>query len=421
MDNTFPTLAPGKWRAVLQIEPKISIDNKKAEPLPELMDLEMEEVTEGELPFNFEVIYEDDNQFYIEIINGKERIRLKDVQTGHDIRTGKDSFLIHMPVYEAFIRGHFEERVMAGDFVVTNRSAPYSIPFIARHGHAHRFTTLKKTPVMDVSGKWEATFGLNEDAPYPAIGEFKQEGNYLTGTFLTETGDYRFLEGTIQENKLYLSCFDGAHAFLFEGKILEDQSMIGSFRSGKHYRTTWEAKKNPDVQLKNPNELTYLLEGYDKISFAFENPEGKVIALDDPAYQDKVKIIQIFGTWCPNCRDETNFLIDYLERNNNPDLAVVALAFEKHRDAGKAKKAIQTYRDHFNIPYEMLHAGYYNKKEAAKALPMLNHILSYPTMIFIDRKDQVRKIHTGFNGPATSKYESFKTEFESFVQQLLKE
>jgi hypothetical protein len=29
------------------------------------------------------------------------------------------------------------------------------------------------------------------------VGEFKQVGQKVTGTFLTTTGDYRFLEGTV--------------------------------------------------------------------------------------------------------------------------------------------------------------------------------------------------------------------------------
>ena len=50
---------------------------------------------------------------------------------------------------------------------------------------------------------------------------------------------------------------------------------------------------------------------------------------------------------------------------------------------------------------------------------MLNHILSYPTTIFIDKKGSVRKIHTGFNGPATGKeYDDFKAEFEGFIELL---
>jgi len=380
----------------------------------------MEEVTEGELPFLMEVTYLDKDRFYIEIINGGERIRLDDIEFGHDRRTGKDTILINIPVYEAYIRADFEERMMAGEFVPTNRKN-YSIPFIARHGQNHRFTRLKKKPVIDLSGKWETTFGVNEEEPYKAIGEFSQNGNQLSGTFRTETGDYRFLDGTIQGDKLYLSCFDGAHAFLFEGKILEDKSITGSFQSGSHYKTTWVAKRNESFELEDPNNLTFLKEGAKELNFEFEDPNGKMISLANEDYQGKVKIVQIFGTWCPNCRDETEFLQRYLKEHPNDDLKIIALAFEKHKDQAKANKVITTYKKQFDIKYDMVHAGYYNKKEAAKALPMLNHILSYPTMIFVDRKGQVRKIHTGFNGPATSKYEAFAKEFDELVQGLLAE
>ncbi|MEL6945674.1 MAG: TlpA disulfide reductase family protein, partial [Bacteroidota bacterium] len=138
-------------------------------------------------------------------------------------------------------------------------------------------------------------------------------------------------------------------------------------------------------------------------------------------YEDKVKLIQIFGTWCPNCRDETNYLVDYLAKNPNEDLAVIGLAFEKHRDEEKAIAAMNRYKKQLNVPYDLLLAGYSDKSEAAEVLPMLNKIISYPTLIFIDRNNQVRRMHTGFAGPATSKYEEFVTDFEDFMKKLLQE
>lgn len=417
--NQFTAVAPGIWRGVLKLDGRIFKNNPQADPITEdVGSLSFESVTDGELPFNFEVIYENDTTFHIEIMNGTERLVLDDITFGRDRATAKDTVIIKFPLYESYIKAIYEEDVMEGSWVVPNRGE-YEIPFVAYHAKDYRFTNLKKEPVMDVSGKWEVSFEANTEDAYPAIGEFVQEGNELTGTFLTETGDYRFLEGTIQADKVYLSVFDGAHAFLFEAKILEDKSMIGSFRSGKHYKTTWVAKKNPDVTLTNPNDLTFIKEGYDGIKFSFENTKGKMVSLEDEAYQDKVKIVQILGTWCPNCRDETNFLLDYLKENNHPDLAIISLAFEKYRDKDKALQALKNYKEKLNIPYEMLLAGYYNKQEAAEALPMLNHILSYPTMIFIDKNNQVRKIHTGFAGPATSQFDAFEVEFDTFLKELL--
>ena len=167
--------------------------------------------------------------------------------------------------------------------------------------------------------------------------------------------------------------------------------------------------------------MTFLKDGYDKLEFSFKDTEGKMISLDDERYKNRPKIVQIFGTWCPNCRDETNFLMEYLKNNPNPGFDIIALGFEKYKDEERSMKALKTYKDKFKLPYPLLHAGYYNKTEAAKALPMLNAIISYPTMVFLDKNNKVQKIHTGFNGPATREYEAFKKEFASNIQNLLTE
>jgi len=53
---------------------------------------------------------------------------------------------------------------------------------------------------------------------------------------------------------------------------------------------------------------------------------------------------------------------------------------------------------------------------------MLNHVLSYPTSIYIGKSGDIKKIHTGFNGPATlDKYEEFKKEFDTTLTALLNE
>ncbi|MCO6475092.1 MAG: hypothetical protein J5I94_00655 [Phaeodactylibacter sp.] len=250
IENPYTGLPPGPWRAILELEPRSLATNPEGKPLPQLMNLEFEEVTQGELPFNFEVKYTDEQHFYIELINGQERIKVDDIFIGRDRSTAKDTVVINLPANDSYIRAIFEEDVMEGEWVDGSREN-YRIPFKAYQGQAHRFTTLRKKPAMDISGRWEATFGIEGDEePYRAVGEFKQNGNHLSGAFLTQKGEYGLLEGTIQDDKLYLSRFDGAGAFLFEGKILPDSTLIGSFRAGKHYKTLWKAKASPDFQLR---------------------------------------------------------------------------------------------------------------------------------------------------------------------------
>ncbi len=411
--NPYTGLPPGVWRAVLRLDPMMSAPRGV---VSENTKMQFEEVSEGDLPFTFEVKYENDTSFYIEIINGTERIRVDDITIGRDRSTAKDTIIINFPVFDSYIRGIWQENIIEGEWVVNNREN-YHVPFVAKQGENYRFTTMQKKPDMDVSGKWEVTF---EEDSSKAIGEFKQKGNYLTGTFMTETGDHRFLEGTVQANKLYLSAFDGSHAYLFEAKILPDSTLIGVWHSGTHYKTTWTARRNAAFQLSDANSLTYLKPGYKNFDFAFKNRDGQTISLNDDRYKGKVKIVQILGTWCPNCRDETEFLLDYRKKNPDVPFEVIGLAFERHQDKEKAMEAIQRYKRFFNIDYEILLAGNSDDKDkASQALPMLNRVISFPTMIIIDQHNQVQEIHTGFSGPATSGYEPFKREFDTFMRQLV--
>ncbi|MFT7308984.1 MAG: hypothetical protein ACI964_001568 [Spirosomataceae bacterium] len=67
-------------------------------------------------------------------------------------------------------------------------------------------------------------------------------------------------------------------------------------------------------------------------------------------------------------------------------------------------------------------AGINDKTEAAKSLPMLDHILSFPTLITIDKKGKVREIHTGFSGPGTGAYyDKFVTDYNRLIEKLLNE
>ena len=414
--ETFSSIPPGQWKGVLEIEPKFITPNKDGRPLPDKMNMTFEEVATGEVPFLFEIEYITPDSFVMIIENGEERLVVDDITVGHDIRTAHDTIRIEFPVYDTYIRGEYEGGVIEGEWVVPYKQN-YSIPFVARHGQGRRFGDFDKAPVTDVSGKWAVVFGEGEEA-YPAVGEFQQDGTRLTGTFRTETGDYRYLDGNVLDNKLYLSVFDGSHAFVFEGKILDDDNIVGSFRSGKHYRTTWTAERDPDATLPDPESLTQLNEGYESIDFTFPAPGGRPVSLSDPRYAGKPKLVQILGTWCPNCRDETNFIKQYLAEHPDTDLEVIGLAFERYRDPARADATIARYQRALDLPYPVLRAGYYDKKEAAEQLPMLDKVMSYPTLLFVDRANRVRAIHTGFNGPATGEYDAFRAQFDRRVAEI---
>ena len=101
---------------------------------------------------------------------------------------------------------------------------------------------------------------------------------------------------------------------------------------------------------------------------------------------------------------------------------IIGLGFERKDDFESAKKSLSNLKTRLNIPYEILFAGKSSTAAASKALPALSGISAFPTTIFIDKKGNVRKVHTGFNGPATGKfYEEFKTEFNELINSLVAE
>ena len=365
-----------------------------------------------QLPFTFKVDKKDGVGYIFEIKNADERI------TVDEITIKGDSIHIQMPVFEGYIAGTFSVDRIEGSFI--KESLDRVVPFEAVQGEKPRFA-VQKPPRTNISGVWEVLFDFDTETPYDAKGIFVQNEDNVTGTFRTTTGDYRYLEGVVDGDSLKLSTFDGAHAFLFTAKV-SDSTMNGLFYSGNHSIEKFKAKRNEAYELPHADSLTYLKEGYDRFDFSFPDTEGNIVSLSDEQFKGKVVLVQIMGTWCPNCLDETRFYVDYLKNNPHEDLKMVALAFEYAKTREKAIKAITRLKERVGVTYPVLLAQYgtSSKTKANEKLPMLNHVLSYPTTIYIDRNGNVQKIHTGFNGPATGeKYEEFKREFRETVNRLL--
>ncbi|MBC7743875.1 MAG: TlpA family protein disulfide reductase [Flavobacterium sp.] len=372
----------------------------------------------AEIPFNFEVLDSADKKL-IHIINGEERFRVD------EITLKDDSVTIQMPLFESEIRALLVNNNLSGKWVKHLRDTNPEMEFTAVPNATWRFFNTDVTANYDLSGRWSATF-LSSDKKDTtvAIGEFKQNNTRLTGTFLTSTGDYRFLEGTVSDNKLYLSCFDGSHAYLFTGKLINDSTIAsGTFHSGLTSMETWTAKKDEHAILPDAYSLTGLKSGFDKLEFSFLNLNNEKISLADNKFKNKVVVVQFFGSWCPNCMDETAYLSSFYDTYKNKGVEIIGLAYERSTDLERSKKSVRRMKDRFNVKYDMLITGYTdNKLEVVKSLPMLDQFVAFPTIILVDKSGKVRKIHTGFSGPGTgSHYTDFVKEFENNINNLLAE
>ncbi|MFN3137085.1 MAG: peroxiredoxin family protein [Allomuricauda sp.] len=373
------------------------------------------EVSESQqLPFEFTLSQNEEGGYVMQAFNAEE------VVTIDEFTFNGDSINIRMPVFEGHITGTYTTDRISGEFI--EESKERRVPFVATYGKQDRFT-VNEDAAVNLSGIWETYFDVNTEDEYAAKGIFMQNGNRLKGTFRTKTGDYRYLDGVVTGDSMKLSAFDGSHVFLFLAEVT-DSTLNGKFYSGNHSVEEFMAARNEAFELPDSNELTYLREGYDKFDFTFPNSDGEMVGLDDPMFRDKVVLVQIMGTWCPNCLDETRFYVDFVKNNPELDLQLVGLAFEYAKTEEKAFEGIQRLQEREDVPYPILLAQYgtSNKQKANEKLPMLNHILSYPTTIYIDKSGEVRKIHTGFNGPATGeKFIEFKEEFNKTIQELTSE
>jgi thiol-disulfide isomerase/thioredoxin len=249
------------------------------------------------------------------------------------------------------------------------------------------------------------------------------ESDGFGATFLTTTGDYRYLGGMLDDDILRLSVFDGAHAFLFVARWDKEAGTLdGDFWSRDTWHETWTATRNDDATLPDAFGLTTWRDGADLSALRYPGLDGEMRSLGDPAFAGKARIIEVFGTWCPNCNDATMYLKDLHESYAARGLSIVSLAFELTNDLARDTAQVQRYVDHHRIAWPVLVAGSSNKEKATEQFPVLDRIRSFPTFIFMDATGDVKAIYQGFNGPATGdEYEKLRTDFERIIEGMLGE
>jgi thiol-disulfide isomerase/thioredoxin len=371
----------------------------------------------GELPFGLSIT-EEDGKLVGWIINGRERLRIDETS----VTDGQ--LLLRMPGFENRITARREGGQLLGElYMVKARDRHQRIPFTALRGAPVRFFPRPEAPGGDVSGRWATTFTDDEGGSYNAVGEFVQDGSDVTGTFLTPTGDYRYLSGEMRGGRLYLSTFNGGQAFLFHGGLSGDGATLnGDYWSGLAWHETFAARRDEQASLGEAAQLTTVRDPNARFEFTFPDLTGKPVSFSDPQFRDRVVIVVIGGSWCANCHDEVALLTALREKYGPEGLEVVGLMFEQLDDVAEAREAVARFRDRWNIPYPLLLTGTTTQDPDAPRLPQLDAIRGYPTTIFIDRKGMVRHIHTGFSGPATGEhYTELARDFEERVRTLLAE
>jgi len=369
------------------------------------------------IPFNFQT-KNLAGKMIIYVINGTERLMVD------QIRQQGDSLFIDMPFFDShFALRILDDQQLEGRWIKNYGNRQVLTPFRAVFPGPERYPA-PKTPDFNISGRWSVYF-KNERDSTEAVGEFKQSGSEVRGTFLTITGDYRFLDGVVSGDTLKLSTFDGANAYSFESEITDTNKMKGYFYSGASTVHTWVAEKNEQAKLPDEYSQTRLKDPANAtLHFKFPDLNEHLVSLSDPVFKDKVVIVQILGSWCPNCMDETRFLSAYYLKNKSRGVEIVGLAYERTTSFSETKKLLQPFINRFHVTYPILATGILTSDSlrTEKTLPEIREIIGFPTTIFIDKKGMIRKIHTGFNGPGTGEhFEMYQKEFNQLINSLLAE
>lgn len=365
--------------------------------------------TYGVIPFVIEFKYKGKKLTGV-LRNGKETIKIPEIDRKDD--------LIKVPLqhYENGLElTILNKETMKGDFVRYNKNPEVRIPVDGKKGGKERYKGPWTKPADNFSGEWSVTMKEEDGKESQAVVILDQKDSKLNGTIMSPTGDYRYFEGYVNGELFEAASFDGVYNYVFKGRIEGKNKMEASIMA--NWITKISGRKDPKASLPDPYKQTQL----DKIDFKFQDVDGRKVSLSDPKFKDKPVVVNFFGTWCPNCIDETKYLVPWFNENQKRGVEIIALAFERSLSEADARMQLTRVVKKMKIPYTMLLAGSTSEDKPMDKIPGLKNFMSFPTTVFLNKKHEVVKVHAGFTGPSTGKhFEDWKKEFNHNIDELLK-
>jgi thiol-disulfide isomerase/thioredoxin len=366
-------------------------------------------------------VTEENQRFVLYLENAAERTRVDNVTLANGELTAVFSG------YENSLRARmYGDRLEGNVTLIKDKSKEQVIPFKAqlqgKNDTAYRFYKQSLSDNADLAGRWDMTLTGDDGKIGAAVAIFEQQHDRVTGTVMTPTGDHRFLEGQVHGDEAQLSTFAGGLAYLYKVKVNQHGELEGEMWQGLASHSKVKARRDENATLEGKGPSTQLKDETSRFDFTFRDLDGNEVSLHDEKFRNKVVVVTLGGSWCPNCHDEAVFLVPFYEEYQAKGVEIVALMFERHGEFERAAHAARGYRKDLGIKFTTLIAGVSETEEASKALPTLTAVYGYPTTIVVDRAGTVRDIHVGFSGPATGRhYEEYVAEFRGLIDSLLAE
>ncbi len=273
----------------------------------------------------------------------------------------------------------------------------------------------------------------------------EQRGAEVAASILRVDGDTGSYSGTFKDGKWVLSHFDGSRPGVIvvtpgkDGTLAiqqgngrakraaagDDHGAYGEAGPDGRYATSLVAYRPQVARAKGlPEPANYLThttarDPNEKFTFNFPDVNGKAVSSEDPNFKGKVIVAVVTGTWCPNCHDEAQYLVQLDKKYRDRGLSIVALNFEEVEQQDTLTRA-NAFISQYGVKYPYLIAG--APEEMWEKVPQLVNLNTWPATVFVGRDGKVRAVHSGFASPASGDFHAqLRKEFEERIEQLLAE
>jgi thiol-disulfide isomerase/thioredoxin len=362
-------------------------------------------VNELSIPFSFQIAQRG-TDVSGSFFNGDEKVTSR----SGVIKDGQ--LILTYPDYGATLMASVKNGELEGQYVRASWT-----PFLF---HARRFTPPPPPKgVPDISGLWnvQLTKSKRESAWHLVV---RQSGAEVSAAILRVDGDTGTLMGRYKNGRFVLGHFDGARPDLvvltptnggLEVVEMRNEPLM-AIRSD-------QARARGLPEPADPTRFTSVKDPAEPLRFSFRDMEGRIVSNTDGHFAGKVLIIDIGGSWCPNCHDEAPFLNELYRRYRSKGLEIVLLSFEEG-DQLSSLTRLRAFIKRFGITYTVLVPG--QPSELAAKLPQAVNLVAFPTAFILGRDGTVRAVQSGFAGKGTGDFHSVRErETITRVERLLAE
>jgi thiol-disulfide isomerase/thioredoxin len=346
------------------------------------------------------------------LFNGEDKV----VASGASFQNG--SLVLNFDSYAAKLEAKLQDGELVGQYGPMLKK---TYPVTAQR---HKAEPSSSASAPSINGLWEVAVKSSKgEQAWRLIVQQKSASN-VSAAILRVDGDTGALTGGYKDGKFVLSHFSGGRPALMvltpgaDGTLAIDMTDL--------HGTSQLSATRPDVARAkglapptDPDHHTTVKDASQPFQFSAPDLNGKIVSNTDARFQGKVVLVNITGSWCPNCHDEAPFLAELYRKYHSQGLEVVALSFEEE-DQLKNPARLRAFMKEYGIDYTVLLGGTPDERDAKLTQPV--NLNSWPTTFFLGRDGRVRFVHAGFPGPASGElYRQAAHEFYSQVESLLAE